>query len=148
LTVTNYWDQLERLTGTKFPDGSTTSNIYSALDITATKDRLGYWTYFGYNSVRQKIAETNANNEVIRYTNNAAGDLLSLTDGKNQTTKWNYDAYGRVTNKLDQAGAEILRYTYDADSRLSNRWSVAQGYDDLRLRRCRKSNDHQLSTIN
>src|SRR6266700_5107248 len=74
----------------------------------------------------RKIVETNANNEVIRYTNNAAGDLLSLTDGKSQTTKWNYDEYGRVTNKLDQGGLEILRYTYDADSRLSNRWSVAK----------------------
>jgi len=59
-------------------------------------------------------------------TNNAAGDLLSLTDGKNQTTKWNYDEYGRVTNKLDQAGTEILRYKYDPDSRLTNRWSAAK----------------------
>jgi YD repeat-containing protein len=53
-----------------------------------------------------------------------AGDLLSLTDGKVQTTRWNYDEYGRVTNKLDQAGTEIPRYKYDADSRLTNRWSV------------------------
>jgi len=55
-----------------------------------------------------------------------AGDLLSLTDGKSQTTKWNYDEYGRVTNKLDQAGVEILRYKYDPDSRLTNRWSAAK----------------------
>ena len=41
--------------------------------------------------------------------------------------KWNYDEYGCVTNKLDQTATEILRYTYDADSRLSNRWSVAKG---------------------
>ena len=30
--------------------------------------------------------------------------LLSLTDGKNQTTRLVYDEYGRVTNKIDQAG--------------------------------------------
>jgi len=64
---------------------------------------------------------------VIRYTNNAAGDLLSLTDGKGQTTRWNYDEYGRVTNKLDQAGTEILRYTYDLNGRLTNRWSLQKG---------------------
>ncbi len=52
--------------------------------------------------------------------------LLSLTDGKGQTTKWNYDEYGRVTNKVDQAGVEILRYKYDANSRLTNRWSKAK----------------------
>ena len=34
--------------------------------------------------------------------------------------------YGRVTNKLDQAAVEILRYTYDANSRLTNRWSKAK----------------------
>lgn len=75
----------------------------------------------------RKTAEANANNEVILYTNSAAGDLLALVDGKNQVTKWNYDEYGRVTNKLDQAGLEILRYTYDANGRLASRWSVAVG---------------------
>ncbi len=59
--------------------------------------------------------------------NNPAGDLISLTDGKLQTTRWNYDLYGRVTNKVDQAGAEILRYLYDADNRLTNRWSAQKG---------------------
>lgn len=48
-------------------------------------------------------------NKVFRYTNNAADDLLALMDGKSQTTRWNYDQYGRITNKLDQAGTEILR---------------------------------------
>jgi YD repeat-containing protein len=51
------------------------------------------------------------------------GCLRSLTDGKNQTTRWGYDQFGRVTNKLDQAGTEILRYQYDPESRLTNRWS-------------------------
>jgi YD repeat-containing protein len=31
-----------------------------------------------------------------------------------------------VTNKVDAAGTEILRYQYDADSRLTNRWSGAK----------------------
>lgn len=53
--------------------------------------------------------------------------MLSLTGGKNQTTQWKYDEYGRVTNKLDQAGAVILKYAYDPDSRLTNRWSAAKG---------------------
>ena len=52
---------------------------------------------------------------------------LGLTDGKSHTTRWNYDPYGRVTNKVDQAGAAILRYGYDANSRLTSRWSAAKG---------------------
>ena len=48
-------------------------------------------------------------------------------NGKNQVTKWNYDKFGRVTNKVDQAAAEILRYKYDPDSRQTNRRSAAKG---------------------
>jgi len=36
-------------------------------------------------------AETNANQEVVQYKYNAAGDVMQLIDGKNQSTKWGYD---------------------------------------------------------
>lgn len=69
----------------------------------------------------------------------AAGDLLALVDGKNQVTKRNYDEYRRVTNKVDQVGSEILRYQYDPDSRLTNRWSAAKG--DTRYTKVSVKND-------
>ena len=34
--------------------------------------------------------------------------------------------YGRVTNKLDANGADMFRYRYDADGRLTNRWTPAK----------------------
>jgi YD repeat-containing protein len=74
----------------------------------------------------RKTADTNANLEVVRYQYKPSGDLWKLIDGKNQTNTWSYDQYGRVTNKVDQASVEILRYTYDANSRLTNRWSKAK----------------------
>jgi YD repeat-containing protein len=43
------------------------------------------------------------------------------------TTIWGYDAYGRVTNKVDAAGNLLFVYKYDPDSRLTNRWSAAKG---------------------
>ncbi|NLH72868.1 MAG: RHS repeat-associated core domain-containing protein [Verrucomicrobia bacterium] len=58
---------------------------------------------------------------------NAAGDLLTLTDGKGQTTAWAYDAEGRVASKWDARGTHILAYLYDASGRLSSRWSLAKG---------------------
>jgi len=64
--------------------------------------------------------------EVIFYTNSAAGNLLALVDGKNQQTSWNYDEYGRVTNKLD-AVREIFRYKYDQNDQLTNRWTAQKG---------------------
>jgi YD repeat-containing protein len=42
-------------------------------------------------------------------------------------TQWGYDLYGRVTNKVDATSTTILEYQYDADNRLTNRWSLARG---------------------
>jgi RHS repeat-associated protein len=99
---------------------------YSAAGLVAYTNQIGMTNFYAYDAAGRKTFETNANQELIRYTNNAAGDLLSLTDGKGQTTCWKYDQYGRVTNKLDQVGLEILRYKYDANNRLTNRWSAAK----------------------
>jgi len=126
VSVTNTYDALHRLLTRTYPDGGVEKFGYSARGLVTYTNQLNKETYYVYDEAMRKTWETNANNEIIRYTNNAAGDLLSLTDGKNQTTKWNYDEYGRVTNKVDQVGAEILRYKYDPDSRLTNRWSAAK----------------------
>ncbi len=40
------------------------SNVHTHFDMTATKDRLGNWTDYGYDSLRRKIAETNALGEI------------------------------------------------------------------------------------
>ncbi len=127
VTITNTYDDLGRLRTRTYPDTGVEKFGYSARGLVAYTNQLGYTNFYVYDEARRKVFETNANAEVIRYTNNAAGDLLALVDGKNQVTKWKYDEYGRVTNKLDQAGTEILRYTYDADSRLASRWSAAKG---------------------
>ena len=63
MTVTKFWDGLHRLTGLGYPDATTTINLYvqggtAILDLTATKDRLGNWMYFNYDSLRRKIGET------------------------------------------------------------------------------------------
>jgi len=121
------YDNLDRLLARAFPDGGVEHFGYSPRGLVAYTNQIGLSNFFTFDALGRKTLETNANNEVIRSTNNAAGDLLSLTDGKGQTTRWNYDQYGRVTNKLDQLSAEILRYKYDIDNRLTNRWSAAKG---------------------
>ncbi|HEX5222240.1 MAG TPA: hypothetical protein VFZ59_21985 [Verrucomicrobiae bacterium] len=127
VVVTNVYDELGRLSTRTYPDGGVEKFGYSARGLTAHTNQLGQTTYYVYDEARRKTFETNANSEVIRYTNSAAGDLIALVDGKNQVTKWKYDEYGRATNKLDQAATEILRYQYDPNGRLTNRWSVAKG---------------------
>ena len=60
LTVTNTWDNLQRLTQVAYPDGTTVAYTYSNLDLVRMVDRMGFTNSYGYNPIRQKVAETNA----------------------------------------------------------------------------------------
>ena len=110
---------------------------------TSYTNQLNLVSRYGYDLAGRKTAETNANLEEIYYAYDPAGNLKSLTDGKNHVTRWNFDLYGRVTNKVDQVGDTILRYGYDANSRLTNRWSA--GEHSVCVRSRRQPHQHQLS---
>ncbi len=81
----------------------------------------------GYDAALRKTSETNANLEVTTYSYNPAGDLLTLTDGSSHTTTWHYDTFGMVSNKVDALSNVIFTYKYDADERLTNRYSISKG---------------------
>jgi YD repeat-containing protein len=123
IVVTNTYDYLNRILTRGYPDHGVEKFGYSAVGLIAYTNQIGMSNYYAYDAAGRKTYETNANGEILKYTNSAAGDLLSLTDGKNQTTHWTYDYFGRVSNKVGQAGAVILIYGYDADDRLFSRWS-------------------------
>ncbi len=127
VTITNTYDNLDRLLTRGYPDGGVEKFGYSARGMIAYTNQIGMTNFYAYDAAGRLTFATNANDELLRYTNDAAGDLLSLTDGNNHTTQWHYDQYGRVTNKVDQAGSVILKYYYDAGDRLTNRWSTAKG---------------------
>jgi len=98
--------------------------VYDARGLTNYFDSLGRLTSFMRDAAGRELFVTNANLEVLGFTYDAADDLLSLTDGQNQTTSWKYDCYGQVTNKLDANSAEMFRYQYDANGRMSYRWQA------------------------
>ncbi|PWU13699.1 MAG: hypothetical protein C5B50_18715, partial [Verrucomicrobia bacterium] len=104
VTVTNTYDKLNRVLTRGYPDGGVEHFYYSARGLVAYTNQLGFGTEYAYDAAGRKTSETDANNEILLYTNSAAGDLLSLTDDAGRSTRWTYDQYGRVTNKLDQAG--------------------------------------------
>ncbi len=129
VSVASTYDLLGRLRTRTYPDSGVEAFGYTAnvTGPTSYTNQISKVTRYGYDVRGLKTAETNANSEVVLYTNSPAGDLLTLTDGKSHTTQWNYDADGRVTNKLDQAGTVVLKYAYNADGRLLSRWSAAKG---------------------
>lgn len=100
LTVTNTWDALERLTSVIYPDGTTLSNVYDKLDVGATKDRLGNWTYFGHNAVRQRTAVTNALGAVTRFTWCSCGSPETVMDPEGGVVTMTYDLNSRLVRTL------------------------------------------------
>ncbi len=82
-----------------YPDGGVEAFGWSSRGMTFHTNQIGMTNFYALDEASRKIFETNGNYEVICYTNNAAGDLLSITDRKNQTTRFGCDEYGRATNK-------------------------------------------------
>jgi RHS repeat-associated protein len=126
VSVSTTYDNLGRTVTRSYPDTGTERFGYSAFGLVAYTNQLANITHYGFDAARRKIAETNALTQITQYGYDSAGDLISLTDAKGDTTQWGYDLYGRVTNKLDATGTNSLSYQYDADSRLTNRWSIAK----------------------
>jgi len=126
VTTTNAYDVLDRLTAQSTWAGSNFFG-HSARGLVAYTNAMGHTNFFAYDAARRMTFATNANGELLRFTNNAAGDMVALVDGKNQATRWVYNQYGQVSNKLDQAGVEVLRFHYDPEGRLTNRLSAAKG---------------------
>jgi RHS repeat-associated protein len=127
------YDALHRLASRKYPDGGLEKYGYTANipAMTSYTNQLGnFWTY-GYDPLNRKTNETSFNYygtgsapfNTNRFGYSGAGDLLALTDGNGHTTSWGYDQYGRVTSKTDAASNLIFTYGYDADNRLTNRWT-------------------------
>ncbi len=129
VSIAMTYDNLNRLRTRSYPDSGVESLGYTlnVAGLTSYTNQIGNAVLYGYDPAGRKTNEVAVGVYTNAFTYNGAGDLLSLTDGKNQTTTWNYDQYGRVTDKMDATSAEIFRYAYDADSRLTNRWSAAKG---------------------
>jgi len=85
------------------------------------------WRIHAYDASGRRTNDVYVGVATNRFTYSAASDLVTLSDGKNHTTSWNYDQYGRVTNKVDATSTEVLRYAYSANGWLTNRWSKEKG---------------------
>lgn len=123
LHLTNFWDGLNRLTGTAFPDGTTTSNVYDRLYVGAAKDRRGYWTNYGYDDLEHLISITDARTNVTTLGWCDCGALSSITDPLTNSTLLNYNNQGLLTN-IVFADASSVTYSLDLIGRVTG---VADG---------------------
>ena len=127
ISVNTTYDILNRVWTKTNPDGGVEKFLYSVRGLVGYTNQLAFITRSDFDLAGRKTAETNANSEVVRFTYNAAGDRIKLTDGKSQDTTWGYDLFGRVTSETNAASAVVFKFQYDANNRLTNRWSAAKG---------------------
>jgi RHS repeat-associated protein len=129
VSVATTYDNLNRPLNRSYPDGGVehwgyTPNIPGATSYTNQTSNVVTYTFDG---LGRQTTNTVLGVTTTIYTYDGVGDRLTLTDGKNQTTTWTYDAYGNVSNKVDATNNLIFVYLYDADNRLTNRWTPAKG---------------------
>ncbi len=122
LTTAYYYDDLQRLTTEVDPRG-TNSYFYDKLDLVKTVDRMGHIHSFGYNRLRQKIAETNALGVVTTYGYCLCGSPTYVTNAVGtalqQITQFIYDFQGRKTFVLYPDNSSVT-YRYDSLGRIIN----------------------------
>ena len=123
------YDNLDRLLTRRYPDNGveTFGYTHNVSGPSSYTNQITNIVTYAYDALSRKTNEAYVGVTTNNFAYNGASDLMTLTDGKGQTTTWGYDQYGRVTNKLDANSTSILAYQYDPDNRLTNRWSVAKG---------------------
>jgi RHS repeat-associated protein len=129
VSINTAYDNLNRPLTRTYPDNGVekwgyTLNVPSHTSYTNQIDNV---TLYAYDALGRKTSEVAVGVTTNQFAYDAGGELLTLTDGRNQTTTWHYDMFGRVTNKVDAAGVVDFVYQYDADNHLTNRWTPAKG---------------------
>ncbi|HEY5912717.1 MAG TPA: RHS repeat-associated core domain-containing protein [Verrucomicrobiae bacterium] len=140
VSVAQHFDRFGRMADRAVPGQNTEYFQYSARGLTNYTGPDTKVTRYVYDEALRKTGEATPKSESIGYTYNAAGDLLTLTDGRSKVTTWTNDVEGLVRAKKyhGQTFANIT-YSYDANQRLAWRkfWSsptvfkqTFYGYDD------------------
>jgi len=98
--LTGYtWDNLERLTGVTYPDGTSRQYAYTLLDVTGQKDRLGNWQTATYDNMRHRTSVTDRNGHTTTLGYCLCGGIASVTDPLGDVTTYNRNLVGWVDSE-------------------------------------------------
>jgi RHS repeat-associated protein len=125
------YDNIDRPTSITYPDTTTKQFKYTKylngadtglmrMDLGASKDRRGHWTYREYDANRQltKITDPLGRNTLFGWC--TCGSLGSITDGNTHVTSFVRDVQGRVTSKVFHDTKSIAYVYENTTSRLKS----------------------------
>jgi len=129
--VTTNYDAIDRKTTVTYDDGTYeafqyTDNLTNAmtLDLTASRDRLGRWTYRHYNGNRQMDSITDPLGRTTEYWWCTCGSLMGFNDPNGNSTAFNRDLQNRVYQKYTSTST----ITYEYENLTSRLASSTLGY--------------------
>jgi len=126
IATTNTYDLLGRVTSTRTANG-TNLYLYSGKLLVATVDPLNRTNGYGYDAAGRNTYITNANLEIRNIVYDAAGNITSLSDGKNNPTTWAYDIYGRNIAESNASGVVVRTNGYNANGQMTALWTKGKG---------------------
>jgi RHS repeat-associated protein len=107
----------------KDPRGNLVVTTYNALGWKVTEaNAFGHAIIHGHDRIGNRISVTDPKNNITRYRYNARNELIEITDPLGGLTTYEYDFEGRKTKETDAgtpAGRVTITFTYDADGRLA-----------------------------
>jgi len=121
-TTIREYDNLDRLTRVTYPDTTSeqfqyTDNTSGAmtLDLTASRDRRGRWTYWHYDSNRRMDSMTDPLGRTTLYSWCSCGSLQGITDPAGHATTFKRDLEGRIYQKIS-ADNTAISYFYEGQT--------------------------------
>jgi RHS repeat-associated protein len=111
VTTANY-DAMDRPTLITYPDGTTSQMNYANLDLQVTRDRLGRWTRYFYNALRQPVSVMDSMGHVTTTNWTLSAGPASIVDASGHVTAWKYDGQERVIEK-DYADGTAQHLAYE-----------------------------------
>lgn len=113
------YDAKGRMLSAIDPMGKTSFYTYEPQygKLTSYRNRNGAVIQYSYDNKGNLIQVAYPLNIINTYTYNALGDLLTITDGKGNTTTLTYDTYGNLTGAQRPLGYNVT-LGYDLKSRL------------------------------
>ncbi len=112
-TLLFFYDDMNRLVKTEYPDGTVETTIFDKLDPVLMTDRNGRSSQKAFDNMDRLAFEVDPLGRKTKYSWCSCGSLSSLTDANNNTTSWTHDLQGRVTSKI-YPDSSTVNYTYEA----------------------------------
>ncbi|GEM_PF-2010685 len=118
-TTSNSYDKENRLIKTVLPNSAVTDFSYNNLgSLTGVKDAVETTTSYGLDAYQNLVSRTNGLNNTTTYQYDSLNRKTQEKTPLSKEAKWEYDANGNILKRIDANGNSVV-YAYDAFNRLT-----------------------------